>query len=360
MKTLSSFEQIAKKNKRKNWIKLILISMVVSLLAIFGIYISLSKLASRSGEKVQESYLLLSEIAYPNVDYNSWGYQTTSPFSGTFYSHRVKDIDGIMVPFEKYEGDYSIILSSSLNQGERLKQGDNGQSAYTFDSLYKAPLFYGKESSTTSKYKVTQDLNFIGDMTGQAVEVAITFDKAYTLAEIEQKVPSNLKLNWVWIGRDDNIDFDGDLAGVFGFTPFFDMGLNAEQQKALEKELDEANKKGPDAVSAVFERYNQKEKITPLEGMKNSYSNFQDRAKTYVSGDYGDTIVSGKDGKAYSKKDFLKDYLEKNQNPDTATFSGIILTGRAENFAQLKEADWIYASNIGQTVQIQPYHVLEK
>jgi hypothetical protein len=42
------------------------------------------------------------------------------------------------------------------------------------------------------------------------------------------------------------------------------------------------------------------------------------------------------------------------------TFSGIILTGKAENFSQLEGKEWIAASSIGASVSNQPYYKLDK
>ncbi|CQR25907.1 membrane protein [Streptococcus varani] len=361
MKNLSSFEQIAKKNKRKHGLKLVVGSCLLALIAIAGIYYSLEKLASKNAEKAMEHYMRLSEIAYPNIDYISWGYQATSHFSGNFYSNRVKDIDGIMVPFEKYTGNYSLLLTYPLNQDEHLKSGDGGKSDYTYGGVQKIPIFYNKNAKEPVYLKSTHDLDFIPQMSGQAVEVAITFDKPYTLAEIEKKVPDNLKLNWIWIGQDNEVDFSRDLANQFGFRPYFDRGLEAEEQAALNKEIEETMHNDPQAdISAIYEKYKKKIQVNPLEGMQNSFSVFQDNLKKFLAAGYGFTSTTGADGKTYSTDQYLKDYLEANQDPKTATFAGVILTGRAENFAQLENADWIYASNIGQSVQIQPYHQLEK
>lgn len=361
MKTLSNFEQIAKKNKRKNWLKIVSLCTLVTLIVTGGTYYTLEKIASNNAEKVMHYYTKVSEIAFPNIDYISWGYQATSPFSGEFYSNRVKDIDGITVPFEKYKGSYSILLSSTFNQENYLKTGDNGHSYYTYGNLYKTPIFYNTNHKKEEAHlKITQDLDFIPKMTGQAVEVAITFDKPYTLEEIYKKIPSNLKLNWIWIGQYTNVDFGGNLANQFGFTPYFDLNLNAEQQKAMEKELDATGKKNSDATSEIFDKYNQSGQVTPLEGLQNSFSIFIDNVQTFLDAGNGFDSVTDENGENYSTDQFLKDYLETNKNPQTATFAGIILTGRAENFAQLQNADWIYASNIGQSIQIQPYHQLEK
>lgn len=361
MKTSNDFEKIAKKSKRKNGLKLVAISSIVALAVTGGIYYSLEKVASHNAEKVMSHYTKLSEIAYPNIDYISWGYEATSHFSGNFYSNRVKDIDGIMVPFEKYTGSYSILLKNSFNQDERPNTADGGHSQYTYGNQYKLPIFYNTTFKNTEYIKVTQDLTLVPEMTNKAVEVAITFDKPYTLAEIEKKIPENLKLNWIWIGQYNVFEPSGGPDTQFGFTPYFDAGLNAEEQKALEKEIDEAMKKDKDAdMSAIYDKYEKKTQLTPLKGMENSYSIFQENVQDYLKAGYGFVSTTDEDGQEYSTDQFLKDYLEANPDPKTAKFAGVILTGRAENFKQLENADWIYASNIGQSVEIQPYHHLEK
>lgn len=361
MKTLSDFEKIAQKNKRKSWLKIISISTVVTLAATAGIYLGLVRMAENNAEKIQKHYLLRSEIAYPNIDYITWGYEATSHFSGNFYSNRVKDIDGITVPFEKYNGDYDIVLSYDFNQDERLRSGEEGRSQYTYGNLYKVPVFYGLGETENEVKKVTQDLDFIPQMTGQAVEVAITFDKAYTLSEIAELVPDNLKLNWVWIGQETGFDFGDSPANQFGFTNYAGASLTAEEQAALEKEITAALEKDPDAdLSSIYEKYEKESQVSEVTALQNNYSIFQSNLQKYLDAGYGFSTTIGEDGKEYSAEDYLKDYLEANDNPETAKFAGIILTGRAENFAQLQNAEWIYASNIGQSIQIQPYHKLDK
>lgn len=48
----------------------------------------------------------------------------------------------------------------------------------------------------------------------------------------------------------------------------------------------------------------------------------------------------------------------KQEEIDQLEFAGIILTGKAEDFAQLGGKDWIYASSIGASIPIQPYYQL--
>ncbi len=48
----------------------------------------------------------------------------------------------------------------------------------------------------------------------------------------------------------------------------------------------------------------------------------------------------------------------KQEEIDQLEFAGIILTGKAEDFAQLEGKDWIYSSSIGASIPIQPYYQL--
>ena len=361
MKNFSNFENIAKKNKRKNWLKIILLSTVVTLAATAGIYLGLVRMSESNAVKIQKHYLLRSEIAYPNIDYISWGYQTTSHFSGNFYSNRVKDIDGITVPFEKYTGNYGIVLRHHINQDEMLKSGDQGNSQYTYGNYYKVPVFYNLGEQGVENKTPTHDLDFVPQMTGQAVEVAITFKKPHTLAEIEEMLPDNLKLNWVWIGQESGIDFGNGLANQFGFTNYPNASLSAEEQASLEKEVDAAMEKDENAdLTPIYEKYEKESQESELTILYNNYSVFQSNLQKYLDTGYGFSTTIDADGKERSAEDYLKDYLEANENPETAKFAGVILTGRAENFAQLQNANWIYASSIGQSIQIQPYHQLDK
>ena len=62
---------------------------------------------------------------------------------------------------------------------------------------------------------------------------------------------------------------------------------------------------------------------------------------------------------AYLKK-FGQLDIREPENRDQLTFSGVILTGKAENFTQLEGKEWIYASSIGASVPNQPYYKLDK
>lgn len=362
MKTLNSFEQVAIRSKRKSFFRNVVISVLISVLVMILVVVGLNKLTSKNGQKIQKRYNLLSQIAFPNISYSSWGFYPSSQYTGIFRASQFKNIDGIEVPFEPYEESYSFLSTYTGGSDSGLMSGDQGKTLYTHKTHKKIPIFFNnKESSSDRSLKLTQDISLLNQMADQAVEVAVTFDKDYTLKEVQKMIPKDLQLNWIWIGSPSDLLTETSIQNQFGFTPYFDLGLSDSEQKKLNKELDKALKKDNKAnLDPIYQKYEKKGKVSPVKEMENSYSIFQNNAKQYLSENQPNISVSGSDGKVYRSDKALKSYLEKNKNPKTATFAGVILTGRAENFKQIENAKWIYASNIGESVKIQPYHHLSK
>lgn len=90
---------------------------------------------------------------------------------------------------------------------------------------------------------------------------------------------------------------------------------------------------------------------------------FLDNLKKYSATDIGkstyNNVTPSDDIKTYLKK-FGKLNLSKKEDLEKLEFSGVILTGKAENFAQLEGKEWIYASSIGASIPNQPYYKLDK
>ncbi|MBM7642554.1 anti sigma factor C-terminal domain-containing protein [Streptococcus loxodontisalivarius] len=157
-------------------------------------------------------------------------------------------------------------------------------------------------------------------MTDQAVEVAVTFDKAYTIKEIAELVPDNLMINWYWIGSSSNYDT---------------AELTADAQLGL----------------------------TAYDGTEPSQSDletFKENLNSALSKGYLDRTYDRDSDISLNLVDDARTYLETSDSQEKMTFSGLILTGRAENFKSLQNASWIFGSNLGQSVIIQPYHTLSK
>ncbi|MGT2960956.1 anti sigma factor C-terminal domain-containing protein [Streptococcus caballi] len=363
MKISNDFEKIAKKSKRRTTLRNIVLSTVLALGILVATYMGLNFLTSRNGEGIRDRYVLQSQIAYPNISYSTWGFNPTSQFTGTFYSDRFKDIDGIIVPFEPFEASYSLRILGGSNNGAGTMLGDDNRSNYTRGSGNKVPMFYNIKYNYNSKdsyVKVTQDIELTSEMSGQAVEMAITFDKSYTLEEIMKMVPDNLKTNWYWIGTTSKYDTSTiQLSDVFGMAYNEKATMTYQQAKKWETAADEAVKKDKKADLSKIDT-DAPDSVDALTGVQNSYTFFQESAKEALEKDYIGSTYGGADGNELDSKKDIGAYLKANPDPKTATFAGVILTGRAENFKQLENASWIYASNLGQSVQIQPYHKLDK
>ena len=136
---METFKIIAKKSRRKRLWKTVVISSFVSLVFLGLLGKGLAELASGNGRDLQKQYEVMSEIAYPNVDYDSLYYNPTSYLSGTLRSDRFKDLDGVMVDYPAYEGNYSLTGSYKNPTSEATYSSTSG--TYTRELRQKYPVF---------------------------------------------------------------------------------------------------------------------------------------------------------------------------------------------------------------------------
>ena len=331
---METFEILAKKSKRKRLWKTVVISSLVSLALLLLLGKGLIELASSNGRNLQKEYEVMSEIAYPNVDYDSLYYTQNSLFSGTLHSDRFKDLDGVKVAYPSYEGNYSLIGAFRDPTAEGTYLSLSG--TYTRTLRQKYPVFYNiNAKGTIDTKRIPQELASVKEMPNQLVEVALTFDKAYTYKEIQQMIPNNLKINWYWIGSQSE---DVDNTGALRTDPKTTYGANST---LLNPYPSDGKKESEEA---------KQEQQTFLDYLKKANKNLFPSVNGYNT--YNDV-------ESYLKK-FGQLDIREAENRDQLTFSGVILTGKAENFAQLEGKEWIYASSIGASVPNQPYYKLDK
>ena len=328
---METFEILAKKSRKKRLWKTVVISSFASLVLLGILGKGLAELASSNGRDLQKEYEVMSEIAYPNVDYDSLYYTQTSYFSGTLRSDRFKDLNGVRVAYPAYEGNYSLTGSYRNPTSEGTYSSTSG--TYTRELRQKYPVFYNLNAKgTKDSNSIPKELASIKEMPNQLVEVALTFDKAYTYKEIQKMIPNNLKINWYWIGSQSENDIEQYS------DPQFTYGANASLLFTYDLDF---RKKAKEA---------KKEQQTFLDYLKKADKNLFPSLSGYNM--YNEV-------ESYLKK-FGQLDIREPENRDQLTFSGVILTGKAENFAQLEEKEWIYASSIGASVPNQPYYKLDK
>ena len=325
---METFEILAKKSRRKRLWKTVAISTFVSLVILGLLGKGLIELASKNGQNLQKQYEIMSEIAYPTVDYDSLYYTQTSYFSGTLRSDRFKDLNGVRVVYPAYEGNYSLTGSYKNPTSEGTYYTKSG--TYTRELRQKYPVFYNVNAKVTKdSNSIPKELASVKEMPDQLVEVAVTFDRPYTYKEIQQMIPNNLKINWYWIGSQSK---DGENGMVLSSDPKTTYGAGAE---LLAMDPTTSSKEGQKTFLDYL-----KEVDKTFFPTVNNYNMYND-IETYL--------------KKFSQLD-----IREEKNRDQLTFSGVILTGKSENFAQLEGKEWNYASSIGASIQNQPYYKLDK
>ncbi|NRG61761.1 hypothetical protein HPA88_08155 [Streptococcus suis] len=323
---MKTFEIATKKSKKKHLWKTVGLSILGLLLITGATLKTLQILTANNGEKIYQEHELLSQVSYPNIEYSTYYYKATSLFAGAVHADRHKDLAGVPVAFGDYEYHYDW-LGTYLNfsqDGPSYK----GNIAYDRQTWSKLPLFYNTDKVDTDDFArvPSQELSLVKDMSNQLVEVAITFDKKYSFGDLQTMLPQNLKKNWYWIGtasKKNTADFRIDQL----------FGLDGEVLQVYQPDPN---------LPKEAEIWNP---LTPMKKMAEQYNHYL--------GEYA--LVT--DVKTFLDK-FGKTDFSKQESIDKLEFAGIILTGKAEDFAQLEGKDWIYASSIGASIPIQPYYQL--
>lgn len=304
-------EQLAKKRKRKTLFKTVVLALITVLLVVGIAFKGFTYLTSKNGQKTYHNFELLSEIAYPNISYDSLYYQPSGQFTGKVHADRFKDIDGVQIPYSSFEENYSISGTFGTNADEKSEK--NG--LYDRGTRQKVPQFFNKNvkyKKGEAKTTPTNDLKYVNKLNNDLIEIAITFDKSYSYKEIKTMIPNNIKQNWLWIGTSTELD-------TSYWPTKYQFGTDHETLNTPQIFIDKIKE------------------------------NLKGNSKVYFN-----NINIYSDLEKYAKK------YDKVNNSDKLKFSGIILTGKAENFKQLKEKEWIHASSIGANIEYKPYYKLDK
>ncbi|MEW4354244.1 anti sigma factor C-terminal domain-containing protein [Streptococcus pneumoniae] len=359
---MKTFEIATKKSKRRNLLKNVVFSTLGTITLLIGVYSLLNKMTSDNAWKIERYHSTIVDIAYPNIDLFSFEFLASSQFNGRYEATQKKDIAGIPVPFESYSKNYSAnprIASGSATSS--FYPSWDGTAHYTYANNYKVPVFFNRvydysQHTKENQSKLTQDIELLPQMTGKAVEVAVTFDKSYTFEEIESMIPETLKINWYWIGTSSQYDTTYlGLESLIGFTPYLKQEMTFEES---EEQIKQLHKEGSEEERE--KRYQAYLKNSPLEQrFKNSYEHFKERVEQALHNKFLNYAVGNDSERLFTLQEDVEAYLKNNPDGKTAKFSGVILTGKAENFAQLEKAEWIFGSNIGQSIDIEPYHHLD-
>lgn len=316
------FERFAIRTKWKRWgITASIPVLILSVFYFLAYNINSNAMSNAYQKTVNEANAYLETQAV-NIDGNNMIINNYGTFSSNIHVDSYKNIDGYRVPWQSLDFSFGTLDSDYSYDYKSASPVQDRNAYYTQDTNQKIATFFLPKLNYKSKDYIglqpTHEATGLQTMTGQLAEVAVSFDKPYTYSEIQKMISKNLLINWYWLGLNDDKTMDLETTNYFGLES---NNLDSEGLKS-----NHSNGK----LST------------------NSYKYFVEQLKIDIKGN------SSMINNFSSAKDALKQ-VKKYPTLDKAKFSGVILTGRTENFASLDSEKWVFATNVGVTTPINSY-----
>lgn len=296
----SSIKDALKKAKRKQLLKIVIISILVVLILLPVLYKTGNFFAAKSSMRLHDRLFLHNEIAEPNIHIDSQVTSNSSMFGGTIVTNRSKNLNGYLVQWSTLTSSYDW-LRTNIDYNELIPGfywTDTEFYEYDKQTKHKVATFY--HPAIKEYYDgVQNELREISQMENHVAEVAISFDKPYSFAEIEAKIPDNLNIVWLYMTSAMTNESNGPAGmPVYGFDP------------------SGSPKDGYDSFLHALDKYD---------------SNGTDEA--------------------------IQQFLKENENKPFAEVPilGVLLTGQTQNFKDLEGQAFIRGASVGATTEMVPY-----
>lgn len=212
-----------KKARRKTIIKQIIISSIVTLILVPIILIGILQLTYRGSDNMVRDTALMEHITTPNYSLVQ-DVNRGKLFGGEIEYNAVKIIEGVPLSWGKEVYQYSFLNSfkriSSRNSFDFDEGDPSSRHIYHTDTMRREMQFYHPRAS----YKnYLNDISLLDKYSGKFAEMAVSFDKNYTVAEIKKMLPEQITPVWYWVDTNDSLSFlqitDTPMAAhyVYGF-----------------------------------------------------------------------------------------------------------------------------------------------
>lgn len=268
--------------------------------------------------KIVEQNMYYLDISSPNVVRNGTGFQGGF-FSGHAISGYDKYINGVRVSIGGIEYNYGFLNSN------------NGEIEPTVDILPRAPKNYEDIEEGTiynglghrlmkfyhpkvnfKKYK--NDLSLLEEVeNSKNIEMALSFDKPYSVTEVQKLIPEEIDLAWYWVdtfNEDEIIKMDD---------------TNNPDRVLIETSDSMIGFMGRDLSNSRYEKPGERF-ILDLESLDKKH---KDRCKNIFE------ILEDGDGNIDAKK---------------IRIIGVVVTGDKKSLSTFKDKTWIKASSFGVIV----------
>ncbi|WP_225428308.1 anti sigma factor C-terminal domain-containing protein [Levilactobacillus enshiensis] len=297
------FRRLAIRVKITRWLITIGISIVVLFLAAIGGYWLTQKQAGKASKADDHFMELAAQVMAPNITVSDRYLADTNFMGGKVTSHRYKEIEGYRESWSPMVQAYSWSWLGNQSSETMNAVDETTTAAYDRLTQHKVPLFYNPQVKQPDIKRAT-DIDKVAGSKGAVAEVAVSFERPLTYAQIQQRLPKKLHAVWYWAGVSPKAD-----------ATFMDnnyLGVQADAQGHLRQTKDENDYQSFHRALTEFVKL----------GWDSSYNNF-------------------------SLHKYAKTYAQQNPTLKTAKFSGVIVTGDSENFKPLVDASWIYSSSAG-------------
>lgn len=316
---------IIKKAKRRTITRNIIISFIASVIVLFGgAILNINLISSSSSQDTKDEYALKS-ISGPN-QYFSGTTGEDGFLSGKTEYNIYKVIEGIPIPWITKKSVYNVFpflpianiggsangLIISLPDPDMIRENYEYTRSYNGLNGQRLMAFYIPDVNYNDK--VLNDLSELQRMDQKKlVEMAISFDKSYSLAEVKAMIPSELTQVWYWVDTYDNKKY---------FEPFKDGSGNLIYANPLLE-----NEVFGFGILLEGPPINEKDFISSLEqGLKGKYEYEFNRIYDYLRG-------------------------EKDKPSETdIRILGVVLTGNAKELQILKDQSYVRGAVLGAVV----------
>lgn len=309
MKSEDNLKKVLKKAKRKHLLTTAGLAVLAVLATSFIIFQGLNFFTSRQSDALNKRLYLYEAVASPNIQTDSQTLNSHTSFGGEIIMNRSKNLDGYIVPWSTLVNFYSLRTYSVDFNGMRPSIHEDENNFYLFDrqTKQKTAVFY---NPAIKKYdgKMPNELEALSNEENKVAEAAISFTKPMTVSEVEDLIPDNLNIVWLYAV--------GEPAG----------------------EAEEGALIYPDSIENFGFAYNQKTLAEDFEAFCNSL-------KEYAGNEA-----------------YIKDYLKKvkNTKAEELEISGVMLTGQAKTFGAIANMKNLRTASVGATAEMVNYIQPEK
>ncbi|WP_339146259.1 MULTISPECIES: anti sigma factor C-terminal domain-containing protein [unclassified Sutcliffiella] len=309
------FEKLVKKAKKRSIIKMVLISFVISLIVLFGLYFIGNRVMIIKMEKETSLDSTWNKIMGANfVELGTlFNYSLTS---ATAKTKLVKVVGGVPIPWGDQEKVFTILGTSRLIS-------THGPSGFGYSDDERIPMYYEGERVVEFfhpqvNYKQIFDdrtlLNVIDDNT--VVEMAFSFDEAYSIEKVNKVFKDQLAWYWVDTFSKDQIENNNKFNEDKNFQ---DATIHGFQAYGF-------------TYNRVAESNSASNFISILEEVKEDGGDYQEDAKRIITN--------------------ITNEGEINLEPGNLKIIGVIVTGKPSDLLKFSDESMIHGATLGATTDL--------